>query len=86
MSAPPGLGRAFQVGILLGGRDWASCCPFLLSQLCVQQWTRLSETLAGLSLPLSSLLTGTLAYLPPAHLHLSPGQDAPAWCWPHGPQ
>lgn len=46
--------------------------PIPLVPAPCQPWTRLSETLEGLSLPCHLLLTGTLAYLPPAHLHLSP--------------
>ena len=45
--------------------------PIPLVPAPCQPWTRLSETLEGLSLPCHLLLTGTLAYLPPAHLHLS---------------
>lgn len=78
VSAPLRPGEGFQVGILLGGRDWASCCPFLLSQLCVSRGTRLSETLAGLSsFPVISADWDAWRSAPctPAHFS-SPGQDA----------
>ena len=87
VSASPRPGEGFQVGILLEGRDWASCCPFLLSQLHVSRGQGSQRRWKASVYPCHLLLTGTLAYLP---LHTCTSLLAwpgwPAWCWPHGSQ
>ena len=62
----------------LSGRDPAGrqrlgfLLPIPLVPVSCQLWTRLSETLEGLSLPLSSPADWDSGVSPPAHLHLSP--------------
>lgn len=64
------------MGILLGGRVWPSCCPFLLSQLRVSREQGPQRPEGASVYPCRLLLAGALAYLPrtPAPLS-SPGQD-----------
>lgn len=75
------------MGILLGGRDWPSCCPFLLSQLRVSREQGPQRPEGAPVYPCRLLLTGARACVP---LHtctsVLPGPGWPAWCRPHGPQ